>query len=180
MAALAVLVGSAQAVRPVESLDELAGLVDLSKLSRAPARFDEAELESLNAKLLHHLPYAAVAERLVALGVSGGEAFWLAVRGNLARFADAADWWVVVSGPVEPVVEDAGFLAEAAALLPPEPWDHDTWGIWTERVKQATGRKGKALFMPLRLALTGLDHGPELKALLPLIGPEQAKARLAP
>ena len=88
--------------------------------------------------------------------------------------------WDVVTGPVEPVVEDAGFLAEAAALLPPEPWDHDTWGIWTERVKQATGRKGKPLFMPLRLALTGLDHGPELKALLPLIGPAQAKARLAP
>ena len=98
VAALAVLVGSAQAVRPVASLDELAGLVELSKLSRAPARFDEAELESLNAKLLHHLPYAAVAERLAALGVSGGEAFWLAVRGNLARFADAADWWRVVDG----------------------------------------------------------------------------------
>ena len=87
----------------------------------------------------------------------------------------------MVTGPVGTVAGGGRrLLWEAAALLPPEPWDHDTWGIWTERVKLATGRKGKALFMPLRLALTGLDHGPELKALLPLIGPEQAKARLAP
>ncbi len=180
VAALAVLVGSAQAVRPVESLDELAGLVELSKLSRAPARFDEAELESLNAKLLHHLPYAAVAERLAALGVSGGEAFWLAVRGNLARFADAADWWVVVSGPVEPVVEDAGFLAEAAALLPPEPWDHDDVGH-LDRARQAGDRpQGQGPFHAAEAGADGLDHGPELKALLPLIGPAQAKARLAP
>ncbi|MCP8940055.1 glutamate--tRNA ligase [Alsobacter sp. SYSU M60028] len=179
VAALAVLVGSAQAVRPVESLDELASLIDLGRLSRAPARFDEAELEALNARTLHHLPFAAVAERLAAAGLPADEAFWLAVRGNLSRFADAAQWRRVVDGPVTPSVEDAGFLAEAAALLPPAPWDETSWGAWTERVRQATGRKGKALFMPLRLALTGLDHGPELKALLPLIGEARARARLA-
>ncbi|WP_460449554.1 glutamate--tRNA ligase [Alsobacter sp. SYSU BS001988] len=179
VAALAVLVGSAEAVRPVRSLDELAKLVDIARLSRAPARFDEAELEALNAKVLHGLDYADVADRLTAAGVTGGEAFWLAVRGNCAVFADVAVWKGVVEGPCAPVIEDAGFADAAARLLPQEPWTDQTWSEWTKAVAQATGRKGKPLFMPLRLALTGLDHGPELKALLPLIGRPRALARLA-
>ena len=181
VAALAVLVGSAEAVRPVASLDELAALVDLARLSRAPARFDEAELVNLNARTVHGLPYDAVEARLSALGIAGGEAFWLAVRGNLARVADAApSWEVVVGNPPRPAPsqEDAAFLARATAVLPPEPWTQDTWGVWIEAVKQATGRKGKALFMPLRLALTGVEHGPELKALLPLMGRERVVGRL--
>ncbi|WP_293865227.1 glutamate--tRNA ligase [uncultured Alsobacter sp.] len=181
VAALSVLVGSAEAVRPVASLDELAGLVDLARLSRAPARFDEAELANLNARTVHGLPYDAVEARLTALGIAGGEAFWLAVRGNLARVADAATWWEVVAGDPSlpaPSPEDAAFLAQAAAVLPPEPWTQDTWGAWIEAVKQATGRKGKSLFMPLRLALTGVEHGPELKALLPMIGREGVMRRL--
>lgn len=182
VAALAVLVGSAEAVRPVASLDELADLVDLSRLSRAPARFDEAELLNLNARTVHGLPYDAVAARLTALGVAGGEDFWQAVRGNLTRVADAAAWWEVVAGnPKRPVPSegDAAFLAQAAAVLPPEPWTQDTWGQWIEAVKQATGRKGKPLFMPVRLALTGVEHGPELKALLPLMRRERVMERLS-
>jgi glutamyl-tRNA synthetase len=178
VATLAVLVGSAEAVRPVGSLGELAALVDLHRLSRAPAKFDEAELAALNARLLHQRPYVAVAGRLAAMGVDGGEDFWLAVRGNLAVLRDAAPWWTVVAGEIAPVIEEPEFLAEAAALLPPEPWTQETWAAWTGAVKDATGRKGKALFMPLRLALTGLDHGPELKAMLPLIGRERALRRL--
>ena len=85
----------------------------------------------------------------------------------------------MVAGPVEPVVEEASFLADAAALLPPAPWDEATWGSWTGAVKEATGRKGRALFHPLRLALTGRENGPELKLLLPLIGHERATARLS-
>ena len=182
VAALAVLVGSAEAVRPVASLEELAGLVDLERLSRAPARFDEAELVNLNARTVHGLPYEAVAPRLAALGIAGGEDFWLAVRGNLTRLSDAAAWWEVVTGdPLRspPSAEDAAFLAQAAAVLPPEPWSQDTWGLWIDGVKQATGRKGKPLFMPLRLALTGAEHGPELKALLPLMGRTRVVARLS-
>lgn len=178
VAALAVLVGSAEAVRPVRSLDELAQLVDIARLSRAPARFDEAELHALNAKVLHHLEYADVRDRLAAMGAPDGEAFWLAVRGNCAVFSDVGGWSIVVTGPMAPAIEDPAFCASAAALLPPEPWDADTWGAWTKAVAQDAGRKGKALFMPLRLALTGLDHGPELKALLPLIGRPRALARL--
>jgi glutamyl-tRNA synthetase len=179
VAALALLVGSSDAVRPVASLDELAGLVDLAHVSRAPAKFDEHELEALSARTLHQLPYDAVAERLAGLGVPASEPFWLAVRGNLGKLEDVKSWWQVVAGPLQPVVTDPAFAAAAASVLPVEPFDATTWKSWTQTVGAATGAKGKALFMPLRLALTGLEHGPELAALLPLIGREKALKRLA-
>jgi len=179
VASLAVLVGSAEAVRPIADLNELARLIDFSHISRAPAKFDESELEHLNARLIHEMPYEAARGRLAELGADEGEAFWNAVRGNLTKLRDAAEWAKVVRGPVTPVIEDRAFIEAAADVLPSEPWDASTWKAWTEAVRAATGVKGKALFMPLRLALTGLDHGPELGALLPLIGPERARARLA-
>lgn len=179
VASLAVLVGTAEAVRPVADIDELASLIDFNHISRAPAKFDEHELDQLNARLIHEMSYETARDRLTALDADGGEAFWLAVRGNLTRLTDAVQWWNVVRGPVTPVIEDKAFLETAAKVLPDAPWDSTTWKTWTEAVKAATGVKGKALFMPLRLALTGLEHGPELAALLPLIGPERAKVRLA-
>ena len=178
VASLAVLVGSAEAVRPVARMSELAEIVDLDRLSRAPAKFEVSELDHLNAKLLHAMDYATAKPRLQALGADGGEAFWLAVRGNCNRFADVAVWWPVVNGPTEPVIEDHSFTDAALSVLPAEPWDDTTWGAWTKAVKEKTGASGKALFMPLRLALTGLEHGPELKALLPLIGRERVVKRL--
>ncbi len=181
VAALAVLTGSAEAVRPVSDLDELASLVDLAHVSRAPAKFDEHELDGLNARVVHGLGYAAVAERLAALGVASerAEAFWEVVKANLTRVSDAADWWRVVEGPVTPVIgETPDLFAVAREALPEEPWDATTWKRVTEAVRNATGLKGKALFLPLRLALTGLDHGPDLAGLLPLIGRARALARL--
>ena len=181
VAALAVLVGSAEAVRPVASLEELAGLIELKHLSRGAARFDEAELEALSARTLHRLPYAAVADRLTALGVGGpdAEALWLAVRGNLQRFDEAAIWRQVVEGDVQPIVEDAEFVRLAASCAPEGVWDQSTWGAWTKRLKELSGRRGRELFHPLRLALTGREAGPELAALLPLIGRARALARLS-
>ena len=173
------LIGTSDALQPQESLEALAKLFDFAKVSRAPARFDPEELKGLNAKLLHATPYAAVANRLSERGIGGGEAFWLAVRANLGVFADVDQWWSVVHGNIEPVIEDAAFTAQALTLLPPEPWDAGIWPQWTEAVKKATGAKGRALFHPLRLALTGLERGPELKDLLPLIGRKKASARLA-
>ncbi len=172
------LIGTSEALQPQESLEALAKLFDFDKISRAPARFDPEELKGLNAKLLHGMPFAEVEERLKARRIDGGEAFWLAVRANLEFFADVDTWWTVVRGPLTPVIEDAGFCNKALAHLPPEPWDGSTWAKWTEAVKQATGAKGRALFHPLRLALTGLERGPELKDLLPLIGHERAAARI--
>ncbi len=183
VAALAVLTGSSDPVRPVASLDDLVATFDLSHISRAPARFDSAELTALSARTLHALPYAVVAGRLEDAGIVGpdAEAFWLAVRGNLATFADARTWWDVIAGPLDlprQEADDAAFLREAAALLPPEPWDGAVWSTWTGAVKAASGRKGRALFHPLRLALTGRETGPELAALLPLIGRLRAADRL--
>jgi glutamyl-tRNA synthetase len=181
VSALAVLVGSSAAVRPVASLDELAGLVELSQLSHGAARFDEAELEALSARTLHRSSYAAVADRLAALGVAGpnAEALWLAVRGNLSRLDDAAFWRQVTEGDIAPIVEDADYLNLAGSCAPGGLWDESTWSAWTTRLMELTGRKGRALFHPLRLALTGKEAGPELAALLPLIGRAKALARLS-
>lgn len=181
MAILSLLarLGTADPVEPRVSRDELVAGFAIDRFGRAAAKFDPQELQALNAKILHALPYEAVADRLAALGLEGaGPEFWHAARPNISRLADAADWWHVVEGPVTPVIPDPSFVAEAAGLLPPGPWDGGTWRTWTNAVKEATGAKGKALFMPLRLALTGLDHGPDLGELLPLIGPERARARL--
>ncbi|WP_119272669.1 glutamate--tRNA ligase [Taklimakanibacter deserti] len=173
----AALLGTSDSIHPCADYRELIDGFDLHKLSRAPARFDENELRGLNARLLHMLPYAAVKDRLAF----GDEAFWLAVRGNLSTLADAQYWHNIVSGMVTPIVAEADrdFIKTAARLLPEAPWTGDTWKAWTEAVKAETGRKGKALFMPLRLALTGLDHGPELALLLPLIGRERVVERLS-
>ena len=181
VAAMAVLTGSSAAVRPVTSLEELMPEVSLSHLSRTPAKFDEAELRALSAKTLHHLSYDGVEDRLRAFGIAGpkAEAFWIAVRGNLERFAEVGEWWAVVSDIVDPTIEDSDFLELAREQLPEEPWGLATWSLWTDRLKQASGRKGKALFHPLRLALTGRETGPDLKHLLPLIGRVKASARLA-
>jgi glutamyl-tRNA synthetase len=173
-------IGTSNPVAPYKSLTALAQIFDFAKLSRASARFDIEELRSLNAKLLQELDFAEVASRLENLGAgAGGQAFWEAVRPNLRIFGEAAHWWHVVAGPIDPDIRSADFLRAARDALPPEPWSQGTWHEWTEAVKAATGAKGKALFQPLRLALTGAEHGPDLKALLPLIGREKAAARLA-
>ncbi len=173
----AALVGTSDAIEPHRTFAELVELFDLSKISTAPGRFDLEELHGLNAKLLHQLPFEDVADRLGA-SRAGGAAFWDAVRGNLTLLSDAEVWWQIATGDIKPVIEDAAVTSQAASLLPAEPWDLSTWNRWTDAVKAATGAKGRALFHPLRLALTGRDAGPELKFLLPFIGAERARARL--
>ena len=171
-------IGTSDAIEPRTSLDQLAEEFAFGKFGRAMSLFDTGELALLNGKLLHQLPYGAVASRLSALNIAGGEAFWDAVRPNLSKFDGVLEWWHVVAGPASPVIEDDTLVAAAAGLLPSEPWDETTWGTWTKAVAAATGAKGRALFHPLRLALTGRGDGPELKKLLPLIGRARALARL--
>ena len=167
--------GTPDPIEPLADLAALAAGFDLARFGRATPKFDPEELAQLNARLLHRLSFEQVAERLPQ---GFDRALWEAVRPNLTRLAEAEAWLAICRGPVVPQIANPAFAATAAGLLPPEPWDEATWGAWTAAVKQATGRKGKDLFQPLRLALTGLDHGPELKALLPLIGRERAEARL--
>ena len=179
IAIMAAITGTSLPIEAYASLDEIAKRLDFAMISHGPARFDPVELDNLNARLLHTMSYEQALPRLSGLGLEG-EAIWLSLRDNLTRFSDMTDLARLVTGPVEPVIadEDRDFLALAKALLPPEPWTVDTWSDWTSALKNATGRKGKALFLPLRLALTGRHDGPELKSLLPLVGRKACLDRL--
>ncbi len=166
---------------PVEPLADAAPLIatfDFARFGRAPARFDEDDLAGVNAKIVHQLPFAAVADHLPE---GMGDAAWQAIRPNLATVGEAADWWGVVEGPiaVEGDPADRDFLAQAAAIAESIDWTADPWHALTAALKTATGRKGKPLFLPLRRALTGRDHGPDMAALLPLIGRDRAIERLS-
>jgi glutamyl-tRNA synthetase len=164
---------------PVEAVDDAALVAgfDFAHFGRAPARFDEGELAQLNARVVHALDHAAVADRLPP---AMGRAEWKAVRPNLTVVGDAADWWQVIEGPIDPAaaVEDRDYLAAAAATAATIDWADDPWHALTHALKAATTRKGKPLFLPLRQALTGRDHGPDMAALLPLIGRTRTIARL--
>jgi len=170
-------IGTSDPVEPMASNMALAETFGFEKMGRAPARFHEDDLDRLNASVLHAMDYATAQPRLAGLGADLGEAFWNAIRQNVTLFEQAAEWARVVEGPVHPVIEDAGF-AEAAARLMPETIDETAWSRWTEAVKAETGAKGRALFMPLRKAITGLEHGPDMGALIPLIGRERLEKRL--
>ena len=178
LVALLARLGTSQPVEPIADRAALIDGFDLAHFGRAPARFDEAELHRLNAAIVHALPFARVAHLLPA-GMS--EAGWQAIRPNLAHIGEAGEWWQVVIGPVTPPGFDGetqGFLELAADTAAAMQWDGDVWHALTGALKGATGRKGKALFLPLRQALTARDHGPDMAALLPLIGQDAAVARL--
>jgi glutamyl-tRNA synthetase len=176
--ALLARLGTADPVDPALTLEELVATFDLARFGRAPARFDEGELQRVNAAIVHRLPFARVAPLLPA-GMS--QTAWEAIRPNLAHISEAAEWWQVVTGPITPPAlaeEDIGYLLLAADTLEAQAWGDEPWQRLTAALKEATGRKGKALFLPLRQALTGREHGPDMAALLPLIGREAALERL--
>lgn len=176
--ALLARIGTSDPVEPVTDMAPLLAGFDFARFGRAPARFDEEELKMLNRRIVHLLDFDAVADRLPA-GMD--RAGWLAIRPNLERVADAAGLWAMVEGPVAASAasdEDRAYLHEAAAVAETIDWEGDPWHGLIEALKASTGRKGKALFLPLRQALTGNDHGPDMAALLPLIGRGRAVARL--
>ena len=173
--ALLARIGTSQPVEPIIDRATLVESFDLSTFGRAPAKFDDAELQRVNAAIVHQLPFDAVSDRLPD-GMD--EAGWHAVRPNLSTVAEASNWWRLVTGPIDQPDFDAetrSYLSEAAAAL---EWGNDPWRSLTATLKERTGRKGKALFLPLRQALTGMDHGPDMGELLPLIGEVEARDRL--
>ncbi|MBV6632412.1 MAG: glutamate--tRNA ligase [Alphaproteobacteria bacterium] len=182
MAVLSLLakLGTSDPIEARATMDQLIEEFDISKFSKATPRFDPEEVKRLTIKLIQDMPFEAVKEKLA--GRDGfpefDQGFWEAVRPNLESLDDITEWHRVANGPVEPVIEDAEFAKQAADLAPDGPWSEATWPEWIGKVKEASGRKGKALFMPLRKALTGMEHGPELQVLLPLIGRDRALARL--
>ena len=171
--------GSADPIEPFTSLEPLIAGFDLTKFSRNTPKFDVEELYRLNAKILHATEFKDVVARLASMGMGElDEHFWNAVRPNITKLADVKEWWDVANNPVTATIEDPSFTAAAADLLPPAPWNETTFTTWINSVKEKTGKKGKELFMPIRIALTGMEHGPELPVLLPLLGPDKVKSRL--
>ncbi|WP_288934316.1 glutamate--tRNA ligase [uncultured Sphingomonas sp.] len=176
--ALLARLGTSDPVEPIVDPAPLIATLDFARYGRAPARFDEAELAQISARIVHQLPYESVRSRLPA---GMGSAEWDAVRPNLTRIADADDWWQVIEGPVDAPAFDAetrDYLAAAAKATETIDWAGDPWHALTNSLKETTGRKGKALFLPLRQALTGRDQGPDMTALLPLIGAGRSVERL--
>ena len=165
--------GSSDPVELRTSIDELVEGFDISHFGAAPTKFDEADLLPLTAHYLQALPYGAVADEVAALGVPGdlAERFWLVVRDNITTLNDMAEWWEMFRDGATPLVadEDRDFVAEALAMLGDPPYDGETWARWTAAVKEKTGRKGRALFMPLRKAVTGRERGPEMADVMPLL-----------
>lgn len=180
MALLDVLahIGTSQPVEPIGSLDELGAMFDFSTFGRAPAHFDPHEVELINARLLHHLDFANVADRLPH---GASEQDWLTLRGNLQRLADFAGWLDVLHGEIE--APDLGhderlLVREAAAIAGQLDWLSEPWRTLTDELKRTTGKKGRELFHPLRLALTGRESGPEMAPLLSTMGRDRAVRRL--
>ncbi len=172
-------IGTSDAIELYESMDALIESFDISKFGRAMANYDQAELERLNEKLLHQLPFSEVSAQLEALGMGDvSEAFWERIKANISTLPQVRDWWELLQRPIEPVIEDAEFTNTAAELLPEGELDEESWKRFVDAVKAKTDRKGKQLFMPLRLALTGRSDGPELPTLFALLGRERAEARL--
>ena len=156
---------------------------NLEHVARAPLRFEMKALLPLNASCLRAMPPEEAKRRLLALGIrfeseAQAQSFWNAIRGNITLMKEAGFWWEVVVGRVKPDIDDPLFIQKAAALLPAPPWSESVWKDWIQALQKATGRKGKDLFLPLRLALTGQGEGPDMKSLLPLIGFEKVRARL--
>lgn len=165
--------GTSEAIEPFYDLNALALSLDLHKIGRAQPKFDEEELKLFNTRFVRTAPYEYVKER-----VNVDKMFWNAVRGNLNIVGDIGVWEEICRQELEPVIEDKELTDAAAELLPPEPWNEETWNAWTNEIKSKTGKKGKDLFHPVRKALTARENGPELKILLPLMGRIKAYNRL--
>jgi glutamyl-tRNA synthetase len=172
-------IGTSLPIEPRVRLQDLVDDFDLSSFSRNPARLDPQDLQSLNRKILQLLPYEAVATRLKDLGADRITAhLWSLFRNNLDKLQDILRWQQICFETLSPQPRDQDFIILAQNCLPPTPWTEETWKQWTEELKVLSGRKGKELYAPLRLALTGLPYGPEMKDLLLIIGYEQVSQRL--
>ena len=182
IASLLARIGTSDNVEAAASLEELSEAFDFAKIGRAPARFDEAELSGLNADILHGLAFEAVKDRLAAIDPRAAETplFWETVRANCSVLPDIAGWIPVVFEDIQPLIEaeDRDFISAAADLLPDTEFGEGAWREWTSVLKTETGRRGRALFMPLRKAVTGREHGPDMGAMLRLIGREKIVQRL--
>ena len=178
IASLLARIGTSDPVNPTSDMAMVIEGFDISRFGRATAKFDPAELAQVNARVVQELSFESVAGRLEAMGIGGGEAFWLAVRDNIGTVGEAGEWWNICTTSIVPVIDDAEVTKAAAECLPEGALEAEIWAGWTRAIAASTGKKGRGLFMPLRLALTGKEKGPELAPLLAFMGRERVIARL--
>ena len=178
IASLLARIGTSDPVNPTSDMAMVIEGFDISRFGRATAKFDPAELAQVNARVVQELSFESVAGRLEAMGIGGGEAFWLAVRDNIGTVGEAGEWWNICTTSIAPVIDDAEVTKAAAECLPEGALEAEIWADWTRAIAASTGKKGRGLFMPLRLALTGKEKGPELAPLLAFMGRERIIARL--
>jgi len=180
-AAIASVLARIGTADPVEAKLDMAQIIagfDITRFGRATAKFDPAELQKINAQIIQEMPFELVTARLEEIGVKGDALFWETVRGNIMNLGEAKIWWDICTGEITPIIDANNVTNAAAALLPQGDLDASIWKGWTNAIAAETGVKGKGLFMPLRLALTGVEAGPELAPLLGLIGRERVLKRL--
>lgn len=168
-------IGTSDPIKPYHNLDELIEEFDIRKFGRARANYDIEELKRLNKKLVGETPFEQVKGKIPD---DIDEEFWLSVRPNIQTVSEVNQWWAICNSDFKPVITDEEYLKTAADALPQGDWDENTFNYWTDEIKERTGRKGKELFMPLRLALTGQENGPELKKIILLLGRDKVLERL--
>lgn len=171
-------IGTSVEMTSVNSLNEISNVLDLGKLSRAPARFSIDQLNKLNSSLLIDLSFDEVEKKLKDQNIFANRSLWEIIKNNLKNLSEYAKWDQIINEEIKIEGLDSNFLNTAADVLPEEPWDDGTWGLWIENIKKSTNKKGRDLFLPLRKAITGLEDGPELKKLILLIGYDKIKKRL--
>lgn len=163
--------GTSDAIGPHISLKGILAEFDIHKFGRATPKLDPADLWQMNEKILQILPFDQIKERLETLDMKEPTPeFWSLLQKNITKFRDIKGWWEICYGHGAFREENKNLIEVAEHLLPPEPWDESTFKIWMNEVKQDTGLKGRELFMPIRQALTGQEHGPELKDLILIMG----------
>lgn len=171
--------GSADNMEPYSDMEQLIENFDITKFSKSPANYDRNDLARMNHKIIQLYSFASIQSRLEELNVKNiTQSFWDTVKPNINNILELKQWWDICNNPITPIIEDQDLLNEAINLLPKGKWDNNTWIMWTNEIKAQTSKAGKNLFMPIRKALTGQEHGPELKNLLPLIGREKVISRL--
>ena len=179
IASLLSRIGTSDPIVPLAKMDDVIAGFDIARFGRATAKFDPAELAFLNGKIVQQLEFTDVSDRLAGLGLDVSEAFWVAIRGNLTKISEATDWYQIIYREITAEIADKSFIETALTLLPAGTFSSDSWSEWTKAVSAETGLKGRALFMPLRLAITGQSAGPDMAGLLPLIGRERIIERLS-
>ena len=172
-------IGTSIEINTFKSLNDIADRINLNQVARAPARFSMNQLSKLNSDILSQLDNKIISKRLSIKNINFDEKIWNVIKSNIENLSEYEKWDKIIKGSIKTDNLDSDYMKLAESLLPPEPWDEDTWGKWISSIKEISDKKGKDLFLPLRMAITGQSYGPELKNIILLMGYDKIKYRLS-